>query len=177
MAREARLNLVLDPVRGRRSVASVARAWRAVRMKVESWRGAPWVQATCEMEVMRVGHLATVVFIFCSPDFRMSTVLVREGVASTPTLHFAVRLLSRVQLCNPMDCSTPGFPVLHRLPEFAQTHVHRVGDAMTHLILCRPLFLLSSIFPSIRVFSTEAVLLEGSLTRCPSTVLDTFVLT
>ena len=27
-------------------------------------------------------------------------------------------------LCDPMDCSTPGFPVLHHLPEFAQTHVH-----------------------------------------------------
>ena len=33
-------------------------------------------------------------------------------------------------LCNPMDCSTPGFPVLHHLPEFAQIHVHRVGDAI-----------------------------------------------
>ena len=33
-------------------------------------------------------------------------------------------------LYNPMDCSTPGFPVLHHLPEFAQTHVHRVSDAM-----------------------------------------------
>ena len=32
-------------------------------------------------------------------------------------------------LCNPMDCSTPGFPVLHYLPEFAQTHSHRVSDA------------------------------------------------
>ena len=32
-------------------------------------------------------------------------------------------------LCNPMDCSTAGFPVLHYLPEFAQTHVHWVGDA------------------------------------------------
>ena len=29
-----------------------------------------------------------------------------------------------------MDCSTPGFPVLHYVPEFAQTHVHRVGDAV-----------------------------------------------
>ena len=29
-----------------------------------------------------------------------------------------------------MDCSTPGLPVLHRLPEFAQTHVHGVGDAI-----------------------------------------------
>ena len=33
-------------------------------------------------------------------------------------------------LCNPMDCSTPGFPVHHQLPEFTQTHVHRVGDAI-----------------------------------------------
>ena len=33
-------------------------------------------------------------------------------------------------LCNPMDCSTPGFPVLYHLPEFAQTHVHWVGDAI-----------------------------------------------
>ena len=33
-------------------------------------------------------------------------------------------------LCNPRDCSTPGFAVLHCLPEFAQTHVHRVDDAM-----------------------------------------------
>ena len=31
-------------------------------------------------------------------------------------------------LCNPMDCSTPGFPVHHQLPELTQTHVHRVGD-------------------------------------------------
>ena len=34
---------------------------------------------------------------------------------------------------NPMDCSTPGFPVLHHLPEFTQTHVHSVGDAQTHV--------------------------------------------
>ena len=33
-------------------------------------------------------------------------------------------------LCNPMDCSMPGFPVHHLLPEFAQTHVHWVGDVI-----------------------------------------------
>ena len=33
-------------------------------------------------------------------------------------------------LCDPMDCSTPGFPVHHQLPELAQTHVHRIGDAI-----------------------------------------------
>ena len=35
-----------------------------------------------------------------------------------------VQSLGCVRLCDPMGCSTPGFPVLHRLPEFAQTHVH-----------------------------------------------------
>ena len=58
-------------------------------------------------------------------------------------------------LCEPMDCSTPGFPVHYLLPEFTQTHVHRVGDAI--LILCYPLLLPPSIFPSIRVFSNESV--------------------
>ena len=37
---------------------------------------------------------------------------------------------SCLTLCHPMDCSTLGFPVHHQLPEFAQTHVHRVGDAI-----------------------------------------------
>ena len=37
---------------------------------------------------------------------------------------------SVVSDCDPMDCSTPGFPVHHQLPELAQTHVHRVTDAI-----------------------------------------------
>ena len=52
-----------------------------------------------------------------------------------------------------MDCSTPGFTVPHYLPEFAQIHVHWVGDAIQLLILCHLLLLLLSIFLSIRVFS------------------------
>ena len=45
------------------------------------------------------------------------------------SIHVA-QSLSPVSLCNPMDCSTPGFPVLHYLPEFAQTHIHSVSDAI-----------------------------------------------
>ena len=58
-------------------------------------------------------------------------------------------------LCNPMDCSTPGFLVHHQLPEFAQTHVHQVGDAFqpSHPLLS-PSFPAFN-FPSIRVFSNE----------------------
>ena len=51
----------------------------------------------------------------------------------------------------------PGFPVHHQLPVFTQTHVHESMMASNHLILCRPL-LLHSIFPRIRVFSSESVL-------------------
>jgi len=54
--------------------------------------------------------------------------------------------------CDPVDCSTPGFPVLHQL-EFAQTHSTESVMPSNHLICCCPLLLLSSIFPSIRVFS------------------------
>ena len=57
-----------------------------------------------------------------------------------------------------MDCSKPGLPVFHHHPELAQTHVHWVKDASKLLIHCRPLLLLPSIFPSIRVFSNESVL-------------------
>ena len=56
-----------------------------------------------------------------------------------------------------MDCSTPGFLVLHYLPEFAQTHVHWAGDAIQPSHPLSPLLLLPSIFPSIRVFSSELV--------------------
>ena len=42
----------------------------------------------------------------------------------------SVQLLSHVWLCNPMDCSVPGLPLHHQLPEFAHTHVHRVSDAI-----------------------------------------------
>jgi len=57
-----------------------------------------------------------------------------------------------------MDCSTPGLPVHHWLPEPTQTHVHQVMMPQNHLTLRCPLLVLPSIFPSIRVFSNESVL-------------------
>ena len=61
-------------------------------------------------------------------------------------------------LCDPMDCSMPSFPVHHQLPELAQTHFHKVSEAIQP---SHPLLSPSpppSIFPSIRVFSNESVL-------------------
>ena len=56
-------------------------------------------------------------------------------------------------LCDPMDCSTPGLPVHHQLPEFIQTHVCWVGHAIQLFHPLSSLLLLPSTFPSIRVFS------------------------
>ena len=70
----------------------------------------------------------------------------------------SVQSLSCVQLCDPMDCSTWGLPVHHQLPEFTQTHVHWVGDAIQPSHPLSFLLLPPSIFPIIRVFSNESVL-------------------
>ena len=61
-------------------------------------------------------------------------------------------------LCDPMNCSTPGLPVHHQLPEFTETHVHRVSDAIQW---SHPLSTPSPSapnLPSIRVFSNQSVL-------------------
>ena len=61
-------------------------------------------------------------------------------------------------LCDPIVCSTPGFPILHHLLELAQTHVNESVMPSNHLILSRPFLLLPSIFPSIKIFSNESAL-------------------
>ena len=61
-------------------------------------------------------------------------------------------------LCDPMNRSTPGLPVHHQLPEFTQTHIHRVSDAIQPSHPLSPLLLLPPIPPSIRVFSNESTL-------------------
>ena len=74
------------------------------------------------------------------------------------SVHFSSVAQLCPTLCDLVDCSTPGFPVLHHLPEFAQIHVHWVNDAFWSFHPLYPLLLLLSIFPSIRVFSNESVL-------------------
>ena len=46
------------------------------------------------------------------------------------SVQFSSVTQSCLTLCNPMNRSMPGLPVRHQLPEFTQTHVHRVGDAI-----------------------------------------------
>ena len=85
----------------------------------------------------------TLKHITWSPLSRILTYLVH--VVSTHVWYLSVQFSSIVQscptLCDRMNCSTPGLPVHHQLPEFIQTHVHRVGDAI------RPYHPLSSSSP------------------------------
>jgi len=71
--------------------------------------------------------------------------------------------------CSPMDCSTPGFPVLHYLPEFAQILVHCVGVAVQPSHPLSPLLLLPSIFPSVRVVSNNCLFPSGGQSIWAST--------
>ena len=53
-----------------------------------------------------------------------------EGPLPGSSVHFSSVAQLCPTLCNPMNSSTPGLPVHHQLPEFTQTHVHRVSDAI-----------------------------------------------
>ena len=84
-------------------------------------------------------------------------------MVNSKLINMLVQFSSVAQLCltpcDPMDCSMPGLPVHHQLLEF--THTHAIESVMpsNHLILCCPLLLPPSIFPSLRVFSNESALL------------------
>ena len=76
-----------------------------------------------------------------------------------PPYQFSSVAQSCLTLCDPMGCSTPGFPVHHQLWELIQTHAIESVIPSNHLIVCHPLLLPPSIFPSIRVFSNKSILL------------------
>ena len=64
-------------------------------------------------------------------------------------------------LCDPMNHRTPGLPVHHQLPEFTQTHVHRVGDAIQPSHLCCPLLLLPQSLPASGSFPMSQLFVWG----------------
>ena len=70
-------------------------------------------------------------------------------------LQFSSITQSCPTLCDPMNCSTPGLPVHHHIPEFTST---KSVMPSSHLIICHPLLLLPLISPSIRVFAKESTL-------------------
>ena len=64
---------------------------------------------------------------FCT---KIERYIVQKNIKVQNTVQFSSVAQSHLTLCDPMDCSMPGFPVHHQLLEFTQTHVHWVGDAI-----------------------------------------------
>ena len=97
-----------------------------------------WPDSTCVLEAER---RRLVLFALMYSGFILRIFWSLKGYVTFKAIFncFSVNK-SCPALCNPMDCSTPGFPVLHHLLEFAQTHVHWVGDAIKS---CHPLSYLS----------------------------------
>ena len=81
-----------------------------------------------------------------------------QGWEKAGLVEFSSVAQSCPTLCDPMDCSTPGLPVHHQLPELTEPMSIELVMPSNHLIFCHPLHLLPSIFPSIRVFSNQLVL-------------------
>ena len=84
-------------------------------------------------------------------------------------------------VCDPMDCSTPGFPVLHYLPEFAQHMSIELVMPSNHLVLCGPLLLLQSFpasgsFPMCQLFTSGGQTIEASALVLPMNVQGLFPL-
>ena len=99
-------------------------------------------------------------FLWSSSQFIYSLFFFFSFLISTDyfTLQFSSVAQSCLTLCNPINCSSPGFPVHYQLLEFTQTHVHWVGDAIQSPHSLPSPSPLASIFPSIRVFSNESAL-------------------
>ena len=74
------------------------------------------------------------------------------------SVQFSSVTQSCLNLCNPMNCSTPGFPGHHQLPNSHKLRYIKLVIPFSHPILCGPLLLLSPIPPSTRVFSNESTL-------------------
>ena len=73
-------------------------------------------------------ELNKTVYIICLVDSNCSININSHSCFSS--VQFSSVAQSCTTLCDPMNCSTPGLPVHHQLPEFTQTHVHQVGDAI-----------------------------------------------
>ena len=93
----------------------------------------------------------------CSHSYSpfVSCLMKSSDAVNCPLITSSVVQSPSPALCNPMDCSMPGLPVPHHLPKFTQVHVHYFGDAIQPSHPLMPSFLLPSIFPSIRDFSSE----------------------
>ena len=105
-----------------------------------------------------------------------------KGCILYDSICIVVQSLSRVWLCNPMDCSTPGFPVLHYLPEFVQTHVHwvwchpTISFSATRFSSCLQSSPASGSFPVSQLFTLGGQSIGAPASVLPVNIQDWFLL-
>ena len=85
----------------------------------------------------------------------------KTKIMASSLIQFSSVAKSCPTLCDPMNRSTPGLPVHHQLPEFTQTHVHRVSMPSSHLILCRPLLIHLQSFSALGFFQMSHFFASG----------------
>ena len=85
---------------------------------------------TCLLSNLYAGQEPTVRAGYGTDWFQIRKGVDQGCILSLCFSQFSSAIQSCPTVCDPMDCSTPGFPVHHQHPELAQTHVHRVGDAI-----------------------------------------------
>ena len=110
--------------------------------------------------------MTTVKTLYCPKEQRFTkwiSIYWEPALCSLPTILWDCSCCSVIKSCLTLCNSMPGFPILHCLPELAQTHVCWASDAIQPSHPLSPPSLLPSVFPSIRVFSNESVL----HIRCP----------
>ena len=96
------------------------------------------------------------------PKESVSVITITEEVlASLIDWHCCSVAKSCLTLCDPMDCSKPGFPILHHLPELAQTHVHWVDDAVQISHTLSPFSSCPQSFPASGSFPTSQLFASG----------------
>ena len=110
----------------------------------------PWHEERVGTDVSMVYISAHIHWASCFPIFPLA--------ANKESVQFSSVAQSYPTLCSPMNHSTPGLPVHHQLQSLPKPMSIESVMPSNHLILCHPLLLLPSIFPSIRVFSNESVL-------------------
>ena len=125
-----RLNAHQIPATGRQCCAVVKVEFRLVKGSSLTLQNCGWVNVAklhfsyvekcykTHYYFMFIWRLNEIMWVRCLAYAWCSSVQFSSVAQSCPTL------------CNPMNCSTPGLPVHHQLPEFTQTHVHQVGDAI-----------------------------------------------
>ena len=101
------------------------------------------------------------------------------------SVQFSSVTQSCLTLCNPMDCSTPGFSVHHQLPELNQTHIHRISDAIQPFhplsfpfFSCLQSFPASGSFPMSQIFASggQSIGASASASILPLNIQDWFPL-